>query len=303
MMDAFHYYHYCAKGADAQNFILCEADFKAVFNIIAVCAAVSGAIVVSFSIEDTHPHILLYGTLEQCAQFKVLFETICRHYAVETREGGADYVLRGELYSIGDDDRYLRNVAAYTIIQATKDGKRVMPYDYRWGTGSMYFRTEHVIPIWLTDNEGRLHEPVKFRDLTVIERQKIVHTRTYSIPGDWLICNGLILPSNYVDVSRFESIYGTHNRFRVFLASSKNKEEEMLSRMADERGIAIEDGEARRVCGDECKSMFGTRDPRRLTPSERVLLAQTLRRKHRLTRRQLASVVRLPETEIRQYVP
>ncbi|MBQ7640361.1 MAG: hypothetical protein IJS91_05160 [Bacteroidales bacterium] len=75
-MDAFHYYHYCAKGADAQNFILCEADFKAVFNIIAVCAAVSGAIVVSFSIEDTHPHILLYGTLEQCARFKVLFEKL-----------------------------------------------------------------------------------------------------------------------------------------------------------------------------------------------------------------------------------
>ncbi len=302
-MDKFNYYHYCAKGADAQNFILCEADYMAVFNIIAVCAAVTGAIVVSFSIEDTHPHILLYGTLAQCAHFKVLFETICRHYAVETRDGGAGFLLRGELYSIGEDVRYLQNVAAYTIIQATKDGKRVMPYDYRWGTGSMYFRTGHIIPIWLIDNGGRCHEPVRYCDLSVIERQKIIHTRKYSIPNDWLICNGLILPSNYVDVRRFESIYGTHNRFRVFLASTKSKEEEMLLRMVDERGIALEDSEARIVCGDECKILFGTRDPRRLTPSERILLAQTLRRKYRLTRRQLALVVRLPEAEIRQYVP
>ncbi len=96
---------------------------------------------------------------------------------------------------------------------------------------------------------------------------------------------------------------GTHNRFRVFLASTKSKEEEMLLRMVDERGIALEDSEARIVCGDECKILFGTRDPRRLTPSERILLAQTLRRKYRLTRRQLALVVRLPEAEIRQYVP
>ena len=145
-MDSFSYYHYCAKGADARNFILCEADFMSVFNIIAVCAAVTGAIVVSFSIEDTHPHILLYGTLAQCARFKVLFEKLCRCHAVETREGGADFVLQGELYSIGEDLSYLRNVAVYTIIQATKDGKQVMPYDYRWGTGSMYFRSGFYTP-------------------------------------------------------------------------------------------------------------------------------------------------------------
>lgn len=301
-MDKFNYYHYCAKGADAQNFILCEADYRAVFNIIAVCAAVTGAIVVSFSIEDTHPHILLYGSLAQCARFKVLFEKLCRCHAVETRESGAEFLLRGELYSIGDDDRYLRNVAAYTIIQATKDGKRVMPYDYRWGTGSMYFRTGFHIPIWLFNSSGEICEPVRFGDLPVLKRRQIAHSRLHSIPINWLVCNDLILPSNYIDVARFENIYGTPNRFRVYLASTKTKEEEMLSRMAEERGIALDDSEARQICGDQCHALFGTRDPRRLTASERITLAQAIRRKHRLTRRQLAKVVRLPEDEIRQWV-
>ena len=302
-MDQPQFFHYCAKGEDARHFILCEADYKAVFNIIGVCASVTGGNVVSFSIEDTHPHILLFGPLEKCARFKTLFETICRHYAVETRDGGADFILRGDLYSIGDDPHYLRNVAVYTIIQATKDGKRIMPYDYRWGTGSMYFRSGYHTPVWLFDENGVIRNPVRFGDLPVIERQKIVHTRKYSIPDDWLICNGLILPSNYIDVARFESIYGTHNRFRVFLASNRAKEEEMLSRMAEERGVALEDAEARRCCGDECKALYGTRDPRRLTSAQRIALARSLRRKYRLTRRQLATVVRLPEAEIRQYVP
>lgn len=302
-MDSLQYYHYCAKGADAKNFILSEVDFEAVFNIIAVCAAVTGAIVVSFSIEDTHPHILLYGRLAQCARFKVLFEKLCRCHAVESREGGADFVLKGELYSVGDDLSYLRNVAVYTIIQATKDGKWVMPYDYRWGTGSMYFRTAFYTPIWLFDSSGGICEPAPFGGLSAQDKRKIVHSRLYLIPDNWLICNRLILPSNYVDVARFEQIYGTPNRFRVYLASTKTKEEEMLSRMAEERGIALDDGEARQICGDRCKALFGTRDPRRLTASERVTLAQAIRRQHRLTRRQLATIVRLPEEEIRQWVP
>lgn len=231
------------------------------------------------------------------------FETTVRHYAVETRKECADFVLRGELYSIGDDLSYLRNVAVYTIIQATKDGKSVMPYDYRWGTGSMYFRSSFYTPVWLFDKGGAIREPVCFGSLPAKEQLKIVHTRKYTIPDNWLICNGLILPSNYIDVARFEAIYGTYNRFRVYLSSPKSREEEMLTRMAEERGIALEDIEARNVCGDECKFLFGTRDPRRLTTSQRIELAHALRRKHRLTRRQLATVVRLPETEIQMFVP
>ena len=302
-MDEFQYFHYCAKGADARNFILGETDYKAAFNLMGLCAAVSEAIVVSFSIEDSHPHVLLYGTIAQCARFKVLFETTYRHYASETRENGADFQLHGELYSIGDDLSYLRNVAVYTIIQATKDGKRVMPYDYRWGTGSMYFRSGYHTPVWLFDKKGVICEPVRFRDLSSKEQERIVHSRKYTIPDYWQICNGLILPSNYVDVTRFEAIYGTFNRFRVYLSSPKSREEEMLSRMAEERGIAFEDAEARTICGDTSKKLFGTRDPRRLTASERIKLARALRKEHHLTRRQLATLVRLPETEIQQYVP
>jgi len=118
-----------------------------------------------------------------------------------------------------------------------------------------------------------------------------------------LVCNGLILPTNYVDVARFESIYGTHNRFRVFLSSPRKREEMILMRMAEQRGVSMEDLEARKVCGDECKILFGTRDPRRLDTRRRLQLAQRLRYRYRLTFRQLATLVRLPETEVRIYVP
>ena len=296
------YFHVCAKGADSRNFILSKADYFAAFNLIGVCAANTEVVVVSFSIEDSHPHILLWGTKEECSRFKLLFETLYTHYAAATREGGADLIFRCELYSIGDDADYLRNVAVYTVIQPTKDGKPIMPYDYPWGTGSMYFRNGRYTPVWLFDEDGLVRQPVPIGSVGARERRELIHSRKLSVPDNWLVCNGFILPCNYVDVARFESIYITHNRFRVFLSSPRNREEMMLARMAEERGIMMEDLEARKECGDNCKQMFGTRDPRRLDPRQRIMLAQRLRHNYRLTFRQLATLVRLPETEVRIFI-
>ncbi|MBR1927328.1 MAG: hypothetical protein IJ840_06220 [Bacteroidales bacterium] len=296
------YFHMCANGADARNFIIREQDYYAAFNLIAVCAATTEAVVVSFSVEDSHPHVLLWGLKEDCSVFKVRYENLYTHYAASTREGGADLVLRCELYPIGDDLDYLRNVAVYTIIQPTKDGKSVMPYDYLWGTGSLYFRSGFYTPVWLFDKQGSICHPVPFGSLRVRERRELLHSRNYPVPDEWLVCNGFILPENYIDVARFESIYTTFNRFRVFLSSPKKREEMMLAKMAEERGVMLEDLEARRVCGDQCKQLFGTRDPRRLIPHDRLLLAQQLRRQFRLSFRQIATLVRLPETEVRSFV-
>lgn len=292
----------CANGADSRNFIISEDDYYTAFNYFGVCAANTEVEVVSFSIEDSHPHALLWGTRLECSRYTVLYESLYTHYAAATRNGGADLVLRCELYPIGDDMDYLRNVAVYTIIQPTKDGKSVMPYDYLWGTGSLYFRNGFYTPVWYFDKEGTIRQPVSFISLGAREKRALLHTRNYMIPDDWLVCNGFILPENYVNIERFESIYITFNRFRVFLSSPKSREEVMLAKMAEERGVMMEDMEARRACGDCCKRMFGTRDPRRLDPRNRLSLAQQLRSQLRLTYRQLATLVRLPETEIRAFV-
>ena len=296
------FFHVCANGSDARNFIIREEDYFATFNLIGVCAANTQVVVVSFSIEDSHPHILLWGTHEACARFKHLFEVLYGHYAAATRKQGSELTLQCELYPIGDDYEYLRNVAVYTVIQATKDGKAVMPYDYRWGTGCLYFRKGFYTPVWMFDDAGAICQPDRFDRLTARRQRAVLHTRSLSIPGDWQVCNGLILPTNYIDIARFEAIYVTHNRFRVFLSSPKKREEEMLAKMASQRGVAMEDLEARKICGDVCKQLFGTRDPRRLNTHQRIQLAQQLRRQYNLTFRQLATLVRLPETEVRAFV-
>jgi hypothetical protein len=301
-MNRIQFYHICAKGADARNFIICDADYYAAFNLIGVCAANCRVVVVSFSLEDTHPHILLWGTYEQCTEFMLLFENMYRHYAAATRVGNTELFLHCEFYPIGDDEDYLRNVAVYTVIQPTKDGKPVMYYDYRWGTGSMYFRNRFYTPVWLFDEDGVIHQPERFGDQDSLAKRSLLHSRKLTIPDDWRVCNGFILPDNYIDIPRFESIYHTHNRYRVWTSSPKKREEEMNLRMAEYRGVTFEDLEARQLCGDICKQLYGTRDPRRLSGTQRIAVAQQLRNQYRLTFRQLSTLVRLPETEIRAHV-
>ena len=300
-MDKPQFFHLCGDGANSRNFITCHADFCAAFNLVGVCAANTEAVVISYSIEESHGHFLLWGTLEACTNFQIRYETQYKHYAAATRSKGSELVLEWELYPV-DDEQYLKNVAAYTIIQPTKDGKPVMFYDYRWGSGSMYFRDKNHVPVWYYDENGVLRELVTFGSFNRLEKRAIVHSQSLTIPGDWIICNGLILPSNYVDAKLFESIYRTHNSFRVFMSSPKAREEEMLRKMADYRGATIDDLQAHQLCGDMCKTMFGTRDPRRLTTTQRVALAQQLRRQWRMSFRQLALLVRLSEKELRVYV-
>lgn len=293
------YFHLFANGDDAKGFIICENDFIFEFNAVAICAYESGVTVICFSLEDTHPHMLLYGTLEQCSTFLSLFETISIRHIVRTR-GSLDGVsLNCELYPVETED-YLMNVAAYVIIQPTKDGKPVMYYDYKWGTGSMYFRTPDHMPIWLSDEKGSISIPKRYGDMTY--REKNVVSGKHIVPDDWLIANGLILPDNYINPASFERIYRTHNCFRTFAGAGRKQLSTVDDRMVEIRGVIMDDIEARRICTEEARLLFGTKDIRRMDLRNRYHLAKSLRQKYTITHRQLAALTRIPESELRKYI-
>lgn len=296
-----NYYHLFANGSDARNFISCEADYIYQFNLVGICTLITGADVLAFSIEDTHLHALLHGTSDECTKFKCAYETSTARHICGTRGSRDNVALNCSLYLI-EDDKYLMNAASYIIVQPTKDGKKVMPYDYRWGTGSMYFRSETHIPIWLVGEYGRLATPYRFDSLAYREKKKIAGSRISQIPGEWLCCNGLILPSNYVNVQLFESIFGTPNCFRVFCSAGKRMLDTVVDEMAKIRGITIEDIEARQICKDICIILFRKESSRHLSTSQRITLARELWKKYQMSTRQISTLCRLPEEELSKYL-
>ena len=294
------YYHFFANGDDARNFITSEEEFKLAFNRVGLCCHLSGVTVVAFSVEDTHLHALLWGVFDECEQFKNLFVRKSQCSIVSGR-GSLDGVkLDCELYEV-DDENYLRNVASYVVVQATKDGKAVMPYDYIYGTGSLYFRSEHCVLPWMVSKDGGVMEPVRFDAVSSRDKRKLCGSRE-NIPDHWLVCNGFILPTNFVDVKRFESIFKTHNCFRVFMSSGRDKYMAVQDMMASVRGIMIEDLEARRLCESVCLALFGRKGTRHVTPEQRIELSRELRRRYGLSIRQISTLTRLPEEELCKYL-
>ena len=294
------YYHLFANGADARNFITSEEEMIAAFNRVGVCKSLTEADVIAFSIEDSHPHMLLWGSFEECRKFRDYYEDISSR-CIARRRGSLDGVsLHCELYEVNETS-YLRNVAAYTIIQATKDGKNVMPYDYLYGTGSLYFRSGRYTLPWMIDDNGNIVRPVCFRELSERQKRRLCGS-TSRIPDDWLVCNGFILPTNYGDITRFEEIYRTHNCFRVYLSSGKNKYTDVLDKMASVRGIMIDDLQARKLCEATCMELFGRKGTRHITPEQRMNLARELYKKYTLSTRQLSILTKLPEEEICKYI-
>ena len=294
-----NYYHMFANGDDAKNFIISERDYIFEFNLIGICAHEKGVKVLSFSIEDSHPHALLYGTEKDCKSFRTTYELSSLRHIAATRGSCDNVKLRCEITLIEDED-YLRNVGVYSIIQPTKDGKSIMFYDYRWGSGSLYFRPEHHIPLWMVGKDGGTIPPVRYDSLSARERRRICGR--HSIPDDWLICDGIILPTNYVDIKGFEDIYHTYNCYRAFCGAGSKQLSVVQEGMASVRGLLMDDMEARQKCMDIAFELFRMRDPRKMDLQQRLLLAKELRHRFHLSTRQLATLARLPEGEISKYV-
>lgn len=294
------YFHLCSDGALTPRLITCEEDSRVAFNLVGVCAANSDVTILSFSIEDTHIHSLMFGTKSSCAHYKTLYEESWAHHVGRVRgtREGADLTL--EILPVDSQD-YLMSVGTYTITQPTKDGKQILPYDYRWGTGSMYFRVPGHIPVWCMNARGEIIPPILAGNLSRHAKKEILCSHR-PVPDSWRICNGILLPDNYVDVPAFEQIYRTANCFRVFLASNRNRDLAIKERIAAARGVALEDAEARMHCRIVVKEMFGFTDVRRLDAHKRVLVAQQLRKRIHLSARQIAALVRLPYSEVCKYI-
>ncbi len=294
------YFHLCSDGKLTRRFINSESDYYAAFNLIGVCAALTDASVLAFSIGESHPHQLIYAELSEAKRFMDLYERSYTRHIIVDRKGLDGVEFKMELFPV-DSQEYLKTVGTYVIAQPTKDGKSIMPYDYRWGTGSMYFRPEEFISIWRYDRQGNKLPTVPVGDLTTRARLALLHTKR-PVPPHWLTCNGLLLPENYVDVRHFESIYRTHNTFRAFLSTGRNRDMEVLSAIAAARGIALDDQEAGEICRKTCQQRFGFSDTRKLMPEQRLSMARELRQSHRLSLRQIATLIRLPEEEVARYI-
>lgn len=292
-------FHFHSDGKLAPGLHQSKADFAAALNRVGVCAALfPDVVIIAFDIEDTHLHFVLRCLLSRGLRMIEHYKKLTNMYLAETRpEGNMDIQIVFN-YEPVEDVEYLKKVNAYTVIQSTKNGKQILPFDYPWGSAPLYFRSEKAIPVWLVDKGGAVKSPVTIGTLDDKTKRRWFHTREV-LPSGWQVCNGLILPSNYVDINAFERAFGSHNSYRCFLAKAND---EVRTMMAFSRGVGLPDMEMRKVCQEKCQAMFHKDNIRSLNVMERLELARSVRKKYLVSHAQLSRLVHVPVDELERYV-
>ncbi len=165
----------------------------------------------------------------------------------------------------------------------------------------MYFRQNHTPEIWCFDDTGHLSVPLEIGLLTERSRRAVKCSRM-NVPNDWKVCNGFILPSNYLNTKGYESIFKSYNCFRSFLSSGKQRFQSVLDSIARNQGVAFDNLEARKVSEEVCNRLFNMTNTRNLSATERLTVARELWVSYHLSFSQISGFCHIPEDEIRKYL-
>ena len=278
------YYHICSDGNYSLVLFQDEEDFKAAMNRVAVCVLKTGIIIIAFVLMDNHFHFEVKAcSSEQCTSFINEFKRLTGQYN-QRKYGDRNSLdsLPIQIIPLTTED-YVRTLLCYIIKNPTK-ARVEMFYDYRWGTGNLYFRTER-----------QKREYITAGSLGVNQCRRIFKTRT-RIPDNWRIVDEVITPENYVPVEDVQQLFKTTRSFMYFL--SLNKDDEIEQGMGEWHEISLKDSELRSIRNELSLELFGIGKIHSLSAPQRHKLAKIIRRQYLCSKKQIARIVQLPYDQL-----
>lgn len=274
------YYHVCSDGNYASVIFLNPDDFKAAMNRVAGCALRLRVIILAFVLMDNHFHFIIWAPSEDEAyRFAQEFKRLTGLYQTEKYHRPSSLKkLPVKVLPIKDEEA-LKTQICYVLKNPTK-ARIGMFYDYPWGTGALYFR-----------KDGAVKPALNVASFTQDTIRMTCRTRV-AIPADWRICDGILIPENYVPVEEVEQLFRTTRSFMYYL--SLNKDDEIELAMGQWNELRLTDSELRQERDLYAREKFGTSRLRDLSLHDRIKAARYLRHKYLCSKRQVARIVQLP---------
>jgi len=292
-------WHFSSDGNHAFAIFECTADFKAAINRLALLSLRYKVVILAFCLMDNHIHFVLYGIKEDCEAFTKEFLNLTAHYnSIRHRSGEGTSGIPVSHQAI-EDEEYLLNAICYDLRNPPVNGLKYTYYDYPWSSGPLYFRSrdDWSSPLWASVGKGCPEEVRKYMGVTYAQEMgardlKKALGSNQAVPDDWLLYDGMVLPSSFIPVEVVERLFRSHRAFNFFAGRSREKEmEEMMGAWG---GMNLQDAEMRHHRDSEMKSLYGTDRIRDLSLPQRIEIGRILRRKYVTSIKQIARTVRVP---------
>lgn len=282
------YYHVCSEGLEKRMIFRNRREFIMGINYVALCHLKCNVRILCFCLMGNHFHFILSGSYQECWKFGNEYKRMCGMMMKRTQESDAgmkDVELQvKEITNMS----YLEYAIAYVLRNPVVAGFRIMPHQYEWSSGDMYFRSSYIA-------SGRRADSFSIKELSRLLNSNI------KIPGHYIIDeSGIISPLNYIDYKAVEDIFKHPSRLLGLLSAKKETEFEIFMGVADNYTPDIE--ELKDSVRELIRVEFGVKAVSQLSMEQRVLLCGLMRRNFRASRKQIALITRLNMETINKVV-
>ena len=282
------YYHVCSEGLEKRMIFRNRREFIMGINYVALCHLKCNVRILCFCLMGNHFHFILSGSYQECWKFGNEYKRMCGMMMKRTQESDAgmkDVELQvKEITNMS----YLEYAIAYVLRNPVVAGFRIMPHQYEWGSGDMYFRSSYIA-------SGRRADSFSIKELSRMLNSNI------KIPGHYIIDeSGIISPLNYIDYKAVEDIFKHPSRLLGLLSAKKETEFEIFMGVADNYIPDIE--ELKDSVRELIRVEFGVKTVSQLSMEQKVLLCGLMRRNFRASRKQIALITRLNMETINKVV-
>jgi len=282
------YYHVCSEGLEKRMIFRNRREFIMGINYVALCHLKCNVRILCFCLMGNHFHFILSGSYQECWKFGNEYKRMCGMMMKRTQESDAgmkDVELQVKEIT---DMSYLEYAIAYVLRNPVVAGFRIMPHQYEWSSGDMYFRSSYIA-------SGRRADSFSIKELSRLLNSNI------KIPGHYIIDeSGIISPLNYIDYKAVEDIFKHPSRLLGLLSAKKETEFEIFMGVADNYTPDIE--ELKDSVRELIRVEFGVKAVSQLSMEQRVLLCGLMRRNFRASRKQIALITRVNMETINKVV-
>lgn len=275
-----NFYHVCSEGLEKRVIFRNRREFIIGMNYIAICIQKCNVTVVCFCLMSNHFHFILRGSHEECLKFGREYKRMCA--MLMKRAQDVDNAMKNlEIMAKEINDRsYLEYAIAYVLRNPIVAGFKIMPHQYPWSSGNMYFRNSYI-PV------GR-----EAKDFNVKELQhQVLYSKT-RIPENYKIDeNGMVSPLCYTDYRSVEELFGHPSRLMGLLSTKKESEFEIFLGIAEKYNPDIE--ELRDSVRELIQAEFSVKAVSQLSIEQKIKLCTLMRRNFNASRKQISMITRL----------
>ena len=261
-----------------------DREFMEGTNIIAIALSGTGVRLLVDVQMNNHIHLLVEGKEENAKLF--VYRLRKRMVAFARRKDRSLTAWKIQVKRIVDIDN-LRNAILYIARNPYVAMRNTTPLGYRWGSAHLLFN----------QNLADYATGVPYKDLIQKEKRAICHSHETDLSDRYMVNDGMILRTSFVDYRRAEEFFISANQFFQWL--SRRKESDIETARWIGESILLPNDDVFRIVSD----WYGVRSLRTLNVETRLEAARRMRHDLSSNNKQISQVLQIPLSQINALFP